>query len=189
MKDGDKVKNWQSFLNEKVEAPKSHMMIDIETLSVANSAVIVEIGAVVFNMETELDTRTYRPDWKVQIMKGRDISKDTVKWWNTQPFPIPDGRDEIQMIFVDMMDLAKEYDVKKFWFRGPQFDCVKLESLAEDFSCKVPWKYFDVCDCRTFDLFADPERKKEPTPHIALQDARKQVRELLAVFERIGVAI
>src|SRR5690606_12661716 len=81
----------------------NHIMLDLETLDTASSAVVVSIGAVAFDPYTNaIGDKFYvemTEDIAEQQKKGRTISGDTVRWWMQQDVlakrvfsvPPPDG--------------------------------------------------------------------------------------------------
>ena len=60
----------------------THIMIDIETLSLSKRAVVLSIGAVRFG-NNFLSVYTYEscPFVQSQIDEGRKIDYDTIKFW------------------------------------------------------------------------------------------------------------
>ena len=171
------------------ETIEQHVMIDIETLSIENNAVIVSIGACSFNMydidSPEKDTFYRELEWADQITKGRDIQKSTINWWNSLPISIPKGKEFPEYSMIDLLTWCKLVKPVNYWFRGPQFDCVKLESLAKDYGCEVPWKFWEVKDSRTLDLFEHPRLDKPTVLHKADDDAIQQAKDVIHTIQQL----
>ena len=163
------------------------IMIDIETLSKRNNAVIVSVGAVLFNPRNGgLGESIYIAlDWHQQIMQRRHISKKTLKWWDEQKEDAPQGSGKVGMLFGKLATLFEvSSEVIYVWFRGPDFDKVKLEHLARQFGHKVPWTYKQVRDSRTLDIFGVKRERSEPT-HNALDDAKEQALDVIYILDRV----
>ena len=66
----------------------NHAMLDLETLSTENNAVVLTIGGCKFNpfKDTEPFEKVHlKIDTTEQIERGRHIEDSTLKWWGTQP--------------------------------------------------------------------------------------------------------
>ena len=65
----------------------SDIMIDLETLSTRNDAVILTIGAVKFNINKELD-KTKQLYMRINLQSCKNLKmhtdRSTVKWWKEQ---------------------------------------------------------------------------------------------------------
>ena len=125
-------------------------------------------------------------DWHDQIMDGRTIEKVTVDWWRENELTVPRGKKCPLEFFHELCEFCKINEIERYWFRGPQFDCVKLESLASDWGTKVPWKYNQVRDCRTLDDFCERREQKKEVSHHALEDATEQALDVVHAMEKIN---
>lgn len=170
------------------------IMIDIETLSKRNNALICQVGIVGFDrlaneFLTTIESKCFSLHWKEQIMVGRHICPETIKWWAEQSIDTPYGNFSTLDLFGYLHKLFKDNTVEYIWFRGPDFDKVKLESLAEDFGCCIPWTYKQIRDCRTLDTFIRRERTQEEKDgaHDALRDAIAQAKDVHYVFKHVAV--
>ena len=71
----------------------THAMIDLETLDVLPTAVVLTIGGVKFDPNHIKDTTQhfyYRFNVDEQLAKGRTTSKSTLDWWATQEQSVVD---------------------------------------------------------------------------------------------------
>jgi hypothetical protein len=163
----------------------NHIMLDLETLSTENKAVIVQISLVRFNPLTKriissLDTKI---DFSDQIIKGRHISRSTLLFWLSQE------KSAINSVFLDKVT-DSTYDaleaVKKFirgndniWGNGPSFDCSKLGSLFLDFGMHIPWKYNNERCVRTVSSMHRSNKTSYPfegIPHNGIDDCKNQIK-------------
>lgn len=186
----------------------NHIMLDLETLDVAGSAVVVSLGAIAFDPFTKLTGDTiyleFSDDLAEQQKRGRTISASTVQWWLKQ------GKD-VQLALMSKDDIAEpppEMRVStvdglgKFadfisqngahnallWGNGADFDNVVLGSLYEDFGMRKPWSYSRNRCFRTMKSLsrelkhgaARPPRSG--THHNALDDAVTQAIHLQEIY-------
>ena len=71
----------------------THAMIDLETLDVLPTAVVLTIGGVKFDPNSVKETTQhfyYRFNVDEQLSKGRTTSKSTLDWWSTQEQSVVD---------------------------------------------------------------------------------------------------
>ena len=175
-----------------------HAMIDIETLSTSTNAVIVSIGAVPFNFETEevyRDSEFYTNVSAASCMKsGLDVNASTVVWWMEQP-------DEVRLpvfgrearpgktLYSALLHLSEWYaDVgaDTVWARGSDFDIAILRTAYDAVNLDPPWDFWKVRDLRTLEDLAGGAAYLPPrtgVTHNALDDAVYQA-ECAIVLER-----
>jgi len=153
-----------------------HMMIDIETLDTKATALILQVGVVIFNRKKNIETMEMNLGWHQQIVDGRTVSRDTLDWHKKQ------GRNwkvffgaigSIQILNEVMKELQRVYDIKKVWSRG-SMDAAVLR----DAGC-YPFPYWMERDCRTLDEFKKMEKKNS---HNALDDCMNQVNHVRSVL-------
>lgn len=173
--------------------PKVAMMIDIETLDTARTAVVIQVAAVIFEYDLhghykELGDINIPLRVGPQIEGGRTVSASTIEWW------LSEGNYKVfsQIInggyLVPGDDCALELKAQlhywkcdEFWFQGPTFDAIILEDLLGE--GVVPWKYYQVRDQRTVDNLARDQAKiksmKSEINHDAIEDVRNQISRLM----------
>lgn len=129
-----------------------HVMVDIETLAVENSAIVLSVGAVVFNFDTR--TIEKRRHWKLNVNeqsnKGRTVKLETLQWWLGQ------GKEAQEEFFeerVDVKDFIKEFTllcegVSHGWAKGIQFDFGILRHLFKQYDYEFPIHYGKQLDVR-----------------------------------------
>ncbi|MBL4893246.1 MAG: 3'-5' exoribonuclease, partial [Emcibacter sp.] len=143
---------------------KVAMMIDIETLDTARTAVVIQVAAVTFEYDLhgyykELNSFNIPLRVGPQVDGGRTISASTIDWWLGE-----DKYKVFSQIICDgydrpgddcLLELKGELSFSncdEYWFQGPTFDAIILEDLLGE--GVVPWKYHQVRDQRTVDNLA-----------------------------------
>ena len=133
-----------------------HIMLDLETLDTAPSAVVLSIGAVAFKMSGGLGASFYVElvnDIDAQQMRGRTIAGDCVRCWMQQEAAarrmfadVP--HDGVQR--VDTLSALSQFSdfvasnggpMANIWSNGADFDNVILSSLYKAYGVSQPWKY------------------------------------------------
>jgi exodeoxyribonuclease VIII len=179
----------------------SDIMIDLETLSTRNDAVILTIGAVKFNINKELD-KTKQLYMRINLQSCKNLKmhtdRSTVKWWKEQSkeaqyevFENPD-RIDIKDALVKLSEFLK--NGKCIWANSPNFDCVILENAFNKCGIDIPWKFWNLRDCRTVyglaRLNLSSFRKNiedESSAHNALNDCVMQILALKESFKILGL--
>ena len=168
-------------------------VIDIESLALTADAIILQIGAVLFD-EKNVYIRSPQPfeAWiTTHSQPGRRIDHDTVMWWfNPQQ---DEARTYLWRKRAFACSLTAALDSLTFWFhvnqptelwaRGPQFDVAALEHAYASMGRSVPWGHRAPRNVRTLmsthqgsDDFPDvaliaEKLLKRSTKHDALYDA------------------
>lgn len=146
---------------------KNIMAIDFETLDLAETAVALSCGIVIFNAatgNTEIEEEALL-DVEQQIRQGRTMSGSTLKWWIEQALKNPDAAkaafnlEENPKFTHDMAGfceaLASTYEQFNCqWITacGVQFDVKLLENLMKQCGVVPPWRHNQVFDQRTLYL-------------------------------------
>ncbi len=179
-----------------------HIMLDLETLDTATSAVVISIGAVAFDPETNaLGDTCYlelTEDIAAQQARGRTISGDTVRWWMQQDvlakrvFSVPPAEDVERVSTVEALSRFNLFvadnggrDAAVMWGNGADFDNAILSSLYDTFGAYKPWSYSRNRCYRTLkNLGIGPHkpRVREGVHHNALADAITQAVHLQEIF-------
>lgn len=177
----------------------NHLMVDIETLDTVETAVILSIAAVRFDIETgelEDDLAYYQlVDIQGQLNKGRTLSADTLTWWMQQSDAarkeaFGDDRCSLSMALNDLHGMfcsVAKPDETFVWANSPSFDLSILKHAYKtvepgfgqlDFLDGWPFKYYNERDVRTLihhwaPLWAGFENE---TPHNPLSDCYYQIK-------------
>lgn len=179
-------------------------MIDLETLDINLSAVILSIGAVRFLLpkkgeEIEGEFILYRdnPFYEVvdindQLYQGRTVSGDTIRWWMVQDPEVQTAafalnthplKDTLHQLF---MFVNQEPDTM-VWGNGANFDISILEHAYQKTRLPAPWGYNNVRCYRTLKTtWSDvPEEAFQGMEHNALDDAINQALHTQRIYEII----
>lgn len=183
-----------------------HIMVDLETLDTAQSAVVLSIGLVAFDpMSREIGEKLYielTDTTEDQQTIGRTVSASTFKWWMQQgvlarrvfadvpqegvyrPKSLPEALNSV-CAFFERNGAGK----MQLWGNGADFDNVILGSLFDSFGYAKPWSYSRNRCFRTMKrlsgIMGDLRIQTpdfEGTPHNALDDAVHQAVHLQEIF-------
>lgn len=150
-----------------------HLILDIETLSVREDAIILQIAAGIFDTTKKreeegvesllenIDFVNYKLNAKIQ--KDRLVSKSTLEWWKTQPLDVqkaslipspedwdPEAACEDFALWLKNSKFDKRKDT--LWQRGTK-DSDWLGSLMRDCGWvsheTLPFNWWRVRDLRT----------------------------------------
>lgn len=185
---GCNVSRGATFLRNQM----NEIMIDLETLGCGPRAVVLSIGAVVFDVTAKtLGEQFYaRMDTGRQsVGLGRTMDESTIAWWTRQSA-------EARKVFDEQgnpggihyfLEFVRRNKPKYVWGNGSSFDITIIESLIQDYGFELPWKYNAAMDLRTFKRFMAPGAKIENkgTAHNALDDAIAQAQFVLDNCDKV----
>lgn len=172
------------------------LMLDLETLSSARNAPILQIGAVAFNIKTgdihpkKLSVNV-RPDFNIT-----PPSFDTVLWWMHQSdeakqsvFADDDRMDPLTAMYtlMDFINFRCTPDVN-VWAMPPEFDCAILDNTRLTLGIKPLWKYDKTRDLRTLEMLAGGDKTTRFPPaiqHDAAEDALAQAMTACHYYKRL----
>lgn len=178
-------------------------MTDIETLSTANNATILTLGACAFNIETgePLDTFHVRFSLDDQKYYERHVCKNTLAWWDKQSvearleafnqdgaLTMPNALRKFDEWLVSMR--KKDPRMKmNMWANDPDFDLTILTSAFRSAGMEPPWQFWESRSVRTMKMLAEKLRltlpKREGTHHNAVDDAIHQAKLVSQVWRVI----
>lgn len=176
------------------------IMLDIETLDTAQSAVVLSIGAVVFDPHSkELGEKFYvefTTDLDTQQRVGRTVSAATVTWWMQQGAaakqifadPSPEGVRRVSTAqgLTEFASFVSRNGGKeaKLWGNGSDFDNVIVGSLFDSFGLAKPWSYSRNRCYRTMKrMFGeDVKVSRHGVHHNGLDDAITQAVHLQEII-------
>lgn len=184
----------------------NHIMVDLETLDTAQSAVILSIGLVAFDpMSKNMGEKMYielTDTTEMQQTIGRTVSAETLKWWMQQDVlakrvfsnPPQEGVYRPKSLLQALNDVCAFFarnggDKVQLWGNGSDFDNVILGSLFESFGLKKPWSYSRNRCFRTMKRLSGimgnlkiQTPAFDGVPHNALDDAVHQALHLQEIF-------
>lgn len=158
------------------------MMIDFETLDIANCPVVLSVGVVIFDDKNIIDMYSEKISQESCLAIGCTISKETQDWWSQQSVEARSaafgGTADIETVMKILTDLYTQYDCIEIWSRGSLADIRWTNNILDRLGIEKPWKHWQEMCLRTlvksvpkFDLKFDGEK------HNALDDAIHQVEE------------
>ena len=169
------------------------IMIDLETADITPSAVILTVGAQMFDplgegiIEGENAQFYARVDTESQ--PNRTIDDGTLAWWGTQPQEAqdeafgPENRVPLKEVLERLYKMI--WASKHVWTNGA-FDMTILENAYKQSGMALPWKYHVVRDTRTvYSLW--PDLPKPEAAHHALDDCWRQIALLQATLQHLGI--
>lgn len=161
------------------------VMVDIETLGIEPGAAILSIGAVRFNddgLGEEFYAEINLPSCQ---QAGLEIDATTLEWWLGQDDVVREvltGGDDLGRVLRRFRVWLSNPD--ELWANSPKFDMAHLEAAFEAVDASPPpWDYDDLRDVRTVtNLPADVDVEQQGDEHDALDDARYQARQVIALL-------
>lgn len=172
----------------------NHLMLDIETASSRNDAVVLTVGVLRFDPYGDA-SGDYANHWVIPFSdnKGGHIDLDTIKWWMEQTdearkaawldtrgvAPTSPTSEAPFWNIVEMLNTAEH-----IWANDPDFDCTVMRSFMERNSVQWRW-YRKHRSLRTLKAMFDiPFIEPIGTAHNALDDCRYQAEQVRAVYQR-----
>ena len=163
------------------------MMFDLETLDVKSSALVLSVGAVIFETlpaETGnyyvIRDRFYRVlDMERQFMIGRTVSQATLLWWMQQ---CQDARDEafapvrhnVYRVMDELQDFVDAHDVTTRDFSTVKIDTPPVETVQK---INKFWASPVSFDFGIWDSLADDMSHSTPWRYNNVFDVRTVVNE------------
>ena len=167
-----------------------HAMADAETLGTKADAVMLSLGVVLFDLDSdEIGETGFYAVFSIddQLQLGRKIDESTLKWWFEQS-------KEAQAVFSQpgepMVDVLLKlnkwlgHNKRLIWSNGASFDIPMLEHMYASVGLNAPWEFWNSRCVRTYRSLPGAERvaRIEPTiKHHALHDAIAQAKTVQAI--------
>ena len=144
---------------------------DFETVSTAPDAAPMQLGAIVWNRDSEGDnpftddTFSVGIDLRTCAVEGFSFDQDTIDWWSRQNTTAKQcvTEDECYAVdtafqqfceWIDQMKKKHGADTVCLWCQGQDFDFPILKTIARKFGMKMPVHQHYFRDCRTYVLEA-----------------------------------
>lgn len=154
--------------------------LDFETCALCPTAAVMSVGAVAWDRSGDrspfflcgdyIDVTSLfskHVDLRSAFLDGFTFDQDTANWWSKQSesakssllendneTPLVSLRDTIEALFVWMKLYAgiKQADEVCLWSQGSDFDIAILRNICAKYGLKVPVKYTNFRDHRTYFL-------------------------------------
>jgi exodeoxyribonuclease VIII len=195
---------WRRGIGAPPEKQKTrlHLMVDLETCSLAPNAYIRSIGACFFDVNG-VGSQFYEscdgPD-----QPGSDVDPETVKWWENQTLEARNALKNDKHINLEVTlhnfhhwvaEEMKVYSLKGdrsdvevwLWGNGGDFDPVILSNAYKRCKIEQPWQWYNTRCYRTLkNIFKNirPENF-EGEKHNALADAVHQARHASSILRHV----
>lgn len=175
-----------------------NIMLDIETLGTKPGCVILSIGAVEFDDNGLGDEFEVNIDVEDSANFGLVIEPRTVMWWMEQNEA---ARNKVctpgEKLLTALMNFTHAFDWqnKKVWCNGANFDFPILDAAFDTMGIPTPWMYYNTNDYRTMKNLAGKKvvneiqkaHGQEFVAHGALDDAKQQALNLIGILKRVKV--
>lgn len=172
-----------------------HIMIDLETMSLAPNAALVFIGAVMMNAQAEtLKTFERSISLESSVHAGLQIDPSTVMWWMRQSDAarqsLAKSRTPIKEALEDFADWLPPF-VEGMWGNGATADNVWLVEAYKAVGLPRPWTYQKDRCYRTFRAmhFNVDDPIENELAHNALSDAQWQADFMRNVCRQKGLVL
>lgn len=165
------------------------IMIDIETLGVRSSAMILQIGACYFDRNTGEIGDTFLVNIKTPKHLGFTVDIDTIAWWfqqsNEARESVLGNQVHIENAIRDLYDFCDRDDTN-IWCHAT-FDMPIILHAFEVVGLKFPIHFRRMRDIRTLMDIADhkSEKVREGVHHNGLDDAKFQVAYVVEALNKI----
>lgn len=173
-----------------------HVMIDLETLGTTADAVIMSIGAVKFDLESDgMDDAGFYASISIDsnLDLDRVIQEDTLVWWTQQSEAARAVFTEPKQSLGDALASLVEWlghNKRCVWSNGASFDIPMLEHAYRQLGWEAPWEFRNSRCVRTYKSLPWADRVPKPVnDHNALRDAVNQARYVQAIHARLKAAV
>jgi oligoribonuclease (3'-5' exoribonuclease) len=180
------------------EEAKMDLMLDLETFDNTSTTTIVQIGAVIFDRDTEdiIDEFKVNVDPQSCVALGFTIGVDTVMWWLKQAEEArasitSSSRVEVSEALKSLKAFVEKYepDTRKVnvWCHAT-FDFPIMQNYFKATKIEAPWRYTSAKDLRTLadvsgaNIYAIP---RKGTYHDAIDDCKHQIKQLHMCFKAL----
>lgn len=175
------------------EPTRYGLMIDLETLSLASTAFVTQIGWVLYDFQQHdvVEHRCFGVHADGQ--ENAHVRQDTVKWWHEQSQAARDSVFGNRFLNIHHSELLRTFERldREFsplvWAGPAMFDLPIIVNLMGE----RPWHYSRERDFSTVRKLFDPQGYHRPAfagePHVAGDDAMHQMQYLAALHKQYNV--
>lgn len=167
------------IITTQIQAFKTHIVVDLETLSVKANAGILAIGAVAIHGNSEVG-QFYVNINPESLGPKFHVMQETVKWWNDpeRAKAKADLQDDQVNLYEALMMFAEWVDKMQgewIWGYGSDFDVSILNMAYHNSDLKWPFMFYNHRCLRTLCTLHNIKVKREKgVHHNALHDAHNQ---------------
>jgi len=173
-----------------VSSYMKHTMFDAETLGTTADSVIMSIGAVKFDLDSDqIDDEGFYVSISIEsnLAAGRKISEPTLKWWLQQERAAQNVFFEPKQVLEDALLSLSEWlghSKRYVWSNGADFDLPLLAHAYASFGYEPPWEFWNARCVRTYKTLPGVDSLPKPPnklKHNALADAVAQAQYVQSV--------
>lgn len=172
-----------------------HVMVDLETMGRGPGCPILSIGAVEFD-HTGLGREFYEvAHMPTQIILGLQVDPDTERWWGEQTVKARKVLTEAHQPNQTSLPLVLENFAAWLpkdacvWGNGADFDNSILAYAYKQCGMASPWAFWNSRCFRTLKSFSDVRTPRIGTHHNALDDAKTQALNAIAIVSALGMSL
>lgn len=171
---------------------KKNVMVDLETLDTAPTAVILSVGAVKFDKDGVYETFYKVVNTESCVDFDRSLSVSTLSWWlDKDPAAQAALKEALNGEGEDLEDVLREFaefvENSDLWGNGSDFDNVILADSMRACGLNFHSSYTNNRCYRTLrNLFPNIPRERHGVHHNALDDAITQARHASAILKHIA---
>lgn len=165
-----------------------HIMIDLETLGTTVDSVILSIGAVKFDLDSDkMDDAGFYASVSIDsnLDIGRVVNESTINWWMKQSAEarqvFAEPKQSLEAALASLSEWAGRCQ-RIVWSNGANFDIPMLEHAYNKLGWFAPWEFYNTRCVRTYKSLPAAARVPKPAnDHNALRDAVNQARYVQAI--------
>ena len=170
-----------------------NVMVDLETLGTAADSVILSIGAVHFDLDSDkIDDAGFYASVSIEsnLAYGRRIQEDTLIWWLQQTAAAQavfhEPKQTLESALAEFAQWLRGGDI--MWSNGADFDIPMLAHAYTQQGTGRPWLFWNSRCVRTYKALPgakDVSVARLGTHHNALHDAIHQARLVQAIHKTL----
>lgn len=174
-----------------------HVMIDMETLGTEADAVILSIGAVKFDLDSDrIDDAALYASLSIEsnLEAKRHLSEQTLLWHLKQPLEVQavfhEPKQTLRSALEDLSAWWSGSQHSKFvWSNGADFDIAILAHAYRQQRMETPWEFYDSRCVRTYKNIPGMKgiRIDNALKHNALADAVSQAKLVQAIQRKLSM--
>lgn len=174
-----------------------HVMIDFETLGTTADSVIMSIGAVRFDLDSDhIDDAAFYTSISIEsnLERNRRISESTLIWWMGQDAAaktvFTEPKQPLEQALASFDDWFTEGKSTYIWSNGADFDIAMLAHAYTQFGWEPPWQFWNARCVRTYKNLPGAKGIAIPNTakHNALHDAIAQTKLVQAIQRKLATA-
>ncbi len=178
-------------------------MIDIETLGNSPTSVVLSIGVVAFDPDSNAIGENFHKLINIDscLRAGLTVDGSTIQWWMTQPDAARELFNKLDEYGVSLQHaliylrnwITDNGQTPILWCNHPSFDAAILDNAYRRCDIKTPWQYYNVKDYSTIRGMVpkatfDKIRVRPPVAHDAMHDALAQAQTLQNMLAWVNTA-